>query len=203
MRNFSRSSAAATSSAAANQLARRADVGELDVHRDLVVEKSLRPGGVDRRHHPAGVAGQVVEVAQGDLEPGHAWPATCAASRSAPAIAPAPPVTTTESGSGASDLRHLDVGDDERADQVGVPLLAAARRRRHGVVQRAVARGEDRGIVDQAALGCGGRRWWPPGHANDAGQTSAARPRLASWSAMISRCTSLAPSQIRSTRSSR
>ena len=65
-----------------------------------------------------------------------------------------------------------------------------------------VAGREDRGVVDEAAEG----RRAVPGHlgqANDAVQTSAARPRLASWSAMISRCTSLAPSQIRSTRSSR
>ena len=36
-----------------------------------------------------------------------------------------------------------------------------------------------------------------------AGQTRSRRPRLASWPAMMTRCTSLAPSQIRSTRSSR
>ena len=46
-------------------------LGELDVHRRLVVEHAVRPGGVDRGHHAAGVAGQVVEVAQRDLEAGH------------------------------------------------------------------------------------------------------------------------------------
>ena len=68
VRNFSRSSAAATSSAAASQAPVELDVRELDVDRHVVVEHALGAGGVDGGDHPAGVAGQVVGVAQRDLE---------------------------------------------------------------------------------------------------------------------------------------
>ncbi len=71
--------------------------GQLDVDRGVLVEHALGARRVDRRDHPPGVAGQVVEVAQGDLDPGHVQPEPAARGRAAPATAPAPPVTTTDS----------------------------------------------------------------------------------------------------------
>ena len=52
----------------------RVGLGQLDVDRGRVVERALVPGGVDRRGDPPRVAGQVVGVAQRDLEPGHRLP---------------------------------------------------------------------------------------------------------------------------------
>jgi hypothetical protein len=45
------------------------DLRQLDVDRGLVVQHALGPRGVDGCLHPAGVPGQVVGVAQRDLQP--------------------------------------------------------------------------------------------------------------------------------------
>ena len=47
---------------------RVADVRELDVHEDLLAQHAFRARGVHRGHHPAGVAGQVVQVPERDLD---------------------------------------------------------------------------------------------------------------------------------------
>ena len=207
VRNFSRSSASATSSAAASQLGAELLLRELDVHRGLLVEHPVGAGGVDARRPPGG------RCRRGRR-------GRAARSRARPRPAPLRPARCSGAADRAGaagdhdrqrerrvDVRDLDVGDDERADQVGVPLVAsgrrtpprpraAARHRAGRSRRRRPGRGRRRGQFLEA-LG------QPTASTNDAGQTRAARPRLASWSAMISRCTSLAPSQIRSTRSSR
>ena len=71
VRSLRRSSAAATSSAAASQpYDGRLGLRQLDEDGHVVVEDPLAAGVVDGRDHPAGVAGEVVEVAQRDLEAG-------------------------------------------------------------------------------------------------------------------------------------
>ena len=156
VRNFSRSSAAATSSAAASHAVGGADVRQLDVHRHVVVEEPVGAGRVDGGDHPPGVAGEVVEVAQRDLEPGDASP-SFAASRRAPAIWPAPPVTTTESGAWLPRSAGRSVSRDDEGRRPGRRhgVRPAGHVRRDRVGEGGVARGEDRGVVDQADAASG------------------------------------------------
>ena len=123
---------------------------QLDVDRGLVLEHPVGAGRVDGGDHAAGVAGQVVGVAQRHLDPGHVGTL-------APGQVQRRPDRTGPAGDHdrqrdpGVDVRDLDVGDDERADQVGVPLVGPGGVRRHGVGQRRVTGREDRGVVDQAA----------------------------------------------------
>ena len=110
---------------------------------------------VGGRGHPTGVAGEVVEVAQRDLDTGDLVPAagsepqrTLDRSRAAG--------DDDREPEGCVDLGDLDVAHDEGADQVGPPLLAALAVGRDGVGQRGVPGREDRGVVDQS--GPGGRQ---------------------------------------------
>ena len=209
VRSLSRCSAAATSSSARPASRGSASVcGQLDVHRGLVVEVPLGAGGVDRGDDPAHVAGQVVEVAQRDLQPDQGqWPAR-RGQRGAPAIAPAPPVSTTETGrrsadgtSGSSVSRTTNVPtrsayhSSRAAAGTPRPRRRAPRHRAGRSPRRRPARPRRSRESHVGEVTAHSPR--------QASSDQAARPRLCSWSAMISRCTSLAPSQIRSTRSSR
>ena len=154
MRNFSRSSRSATTSAAASQPALEPGVRQLDVDRDVLVEDAVGAGGVHRGDDPAGVAGQVVEVAQRDLEAGQPEAEPGGQRRRHRRSAPAPPVTTTDSRAGVSRSgRQVGVPDDEGADQVGVRRVPPGGVRGHGLGQRRVAGREDRRVVDESGPG--------------------------------------------------
>ena len=175
---------------------------ELDV--DLRVgEPALGTRRVDGGVDAADVAGQVVEVADGRLERDQAM-AALVARVATPATAPAPPVSTTETGRsvGTSGSWVSLTTSGPTRSAYHSPLRAAYAATASGSV--GVTGREDGGIVDEAAPG-GGEAAHEASQPRRAGRlyTSRARPRLPSWSAMIARCTSLAPSQIRSTRSSR
>ena len=149
----------------------RGGAGDLDEDGYVVVEGAVAPGLVDRGDHPADVAGEVVGVAQRDLEArdGQADPLRRAPAGRPPA--PAPPVTTTDSGAPKPRTSGTSVSlQDEAADQVGVPLGARGRSRPRwprGSVRRRAGRSPrrrrgratapatdwDRGMQDRWATG--------------------------------------------------
>src|SRR5690606_20201304 len=119
--------------------------GDLDVDLDLLVEAARAHG----RLHAPGVAGQVVEVAQGDLDSGEV---------EAPALDVVDDALD-RSGTGGAHHRQGDAGevgrqvgvaDDEGAGEVGVPPRPALVPRGDRVGQWCVAGREGGGVVDEA-----------------------------------------------------
>ena len=122
--------------------------GDLDVDRHVVAERALAAGLVDGGHHPTHVGGRVVGVAQRDLEAGddEADPLRC--TEGAGHLAGATGDDDGERGAEAADERHVGVAQHEGGDQVGrLPVAGGVRRGR--LVDRRVARREDRRVVDE------------------------------------------------------
>jgi hypothetical protein len=122
----------------------------------VVVEHPVGAGGVDRGDHPSGVAGQVVEVAQRELQ---------ALERDVQLAAEVggPRYLTGTAGEhdrerdrGGLERRDVGVADHEGADQVAVRLRAAGDVGPGRVAERGVAGREDGGVVDQATPGRAG-----------------------------------------------
>ena len=127
---------------------------QLDVDRGLVVQDALRPRRVDGCLHPARVAGQVVGVAQRDLQPRHALaPLGGVAER--PADGPRASGHHDGDRDVLGDLGQGGVGDHEGADQVGPPLVGPVDVRRQRLGQRSVPGREHRRVVDQSSPGFG------------------------------------------------
>ena len=156
--NFSRKPLSATTSAAASHDPTDNGGRQLDVHRDLVVEDALAPCDVHRGGDPAGVAGQVVGVGQRDLQAGQDRRRLRAEGGGADdGTGTAGQHHRHRKGHGerSIDLGYVDVLDDQRPDEVGVPLLAARDVSRDRLGERKIAGREDRGVVDEPAPG----RW--------------------------------------------
>ena len=152
VRNFRRCSPSATTSAAASQDAVASVCGSSTYTGVSSSSAPVAPRGVHRGRHPAGVARQVVGVAQRDLQAGDGQVVLGrelerAGDRARP--------TGHHDGDrdGLGHRRQRDVGDHERGDQVGVPLVAPADVRRQRLRQRGVAGREDGGVVDEASEG--------------------------------------------------
>lgn len=132
--------------------------GDLDVDPDVVVERALVAGVVERGHHAAYVAGEVVGVAQRDLERSHLEAQPGGGSERSGDLPGAAGHHDRQGGVEAAHQRQVGVLEHEGPDEVGVPLLAAGAPRRRRVVEGDVPGREDRGVVDEAApLGGFGR----------------------------------------------
>ena len=145
MRNFSRSSAAADLVGGRQPAGRRRGVAGSSTYTGTSSSSAVAAGD-----HPARVAGQVVGVAQRDLDAGQVAARACAHSPTGPASWPAPPVTTRQRPpkprtSGRSVSAQHEAADQPAASSAG----GAVRRGRLG--ERRVARREDRGVVDEPA----------------------------------------------------
>ena len=126
---------------------------QLDVDRGRLVEDALPARGVQGRGDPACVAGEVVRVAQRDLEARHRQAEPVGQSERAGDLSRATRDHDGEGGIGAAHQRQVGVAEHEAADEPGVPLGPAGGVRRGGVGQRGVAGREDGGVVDQAGPG--------------------------------------------------
>ncbi len=153
VRNFSRSSAAAISSAAASQPA----VGSQSVLRQLDVDghvvAQLAAHLVDRGDHAPGVAGEVVGVAQRDLDAGDLEAEALREPHRSGDLTGAAGHHHGQRAAEPADQRQVGVAEHERPDEAGVPLLAPGGERRGRLVQRGVAGREDGGVVDEAQPG--------------------------------------------------
>jgi hypothetical protein len=134
---------------------RRGGRGQLDVHGHPLVEDAVGARRVDRRHHPAGVAGQVVQVAQGDLDPGQRQP-QLRAERGRPGQLARPARAHHREGRAeAAHERQVGVPEHEGADQLRAVLGRAGGEGRGGVGEGRVAGREDRRVVDDPGPGVG------------------------------------------------
>ena len=141
---------------------------ELDVDRHVVVEqpsaRAASTAATTRRALPARSSRSRSAISR----PARATPQLARRGRPAPAIWPAPPVTTTDSASGGrrAAVGHVGVADHEGADELGVRLVRGGPgARRAASCERRVAGREDRGVVDQTAPGRGRAGWltrWLP-----------------------------------------
>ena len=126
---------------------RRVAGGQLDEDRGVLVEDALAPGGVDGRDHPTSVAGRVVDVAQGDLEPRDRQSAARAQLGRPEDLAGTPGQHHGDRGP-RGDLREVGVADHEGAHQPR-GLAGAVGVRRQGGSQGRVAGREGRRVVDE------------------------------------------------------
>ena len=157
VRNFSRSSAAAISSAAASQPAVGSACGQLDVDGHVVAQ--LVAHLVDRGDHAPGVAGEVVGVAQRDLDARDLEAQALREPHRSGDLAGAAGHHHGQGCAEPADQRQVGVAEHERPDEAGVPLLAPGGERRGRLVQRGVAGREDGGVVDEAQPGGIEDRW--------------------------------------------
>ena len=112
---------------------------------------------VDGGHHAPGVAGEVVEVAQRDLEAGDLQAQALRQPDRSGDLAGAAGHHHGQRAAEAAHQRQVGVAEHERPDEAGVPLLATGGVRRGRLVQGGVAGREDGGVVDEA------RARWDPG----------------------------------------
>ena len=124
---------------------------ELDIDGRVVVEHALGPSIVERRGDAAGVSGQVVEVAQGDLQRGGLETELAAQPQRSRDLAGATGHHDRQGDPGIPGLWYVGVLEHERADEVGVRSFAVRDMGHERLVDGRVARREDRGIVDEAA----------------------------------------------------